>query len=192
MRTPGIEAIVVGASAGAVDTLSAILPALPRDYRLPVLVVVHRPANRESALTEVLGAKCQLPVREAEDKEEICPGTVYLAPADYHLLVEKERILSLSSEEPVLYSRPSINILFETAADAYGPSLVGVILSGANQDGAAGLKCIVEAGGIGLVQRPDLAYSPAMPQAALDLCPDACAMSLEQIAAHLQEIGTAS
>jgi len=124
-------------------------------------------------------------VREAEDKEPLEAGTVYFAPPDYHLLVELDRRLSLSSEEPVLYSRPSIDVLFESAADAYGSGLVGVVLTGANSDGARGLRAVRDAGGVALVQRPDQAQVAAMPQAALDACPGAVPLSLDEIASFL-------
>ena len=178
-----IEAVVIGASAGALEALSQILPALPSDFKLPIFIVVHLPPTPESLLTEVFAAKCALPVKEAEDKEPIQPGTIYFAPPNYHLLVEPNRKLSLSSDEPVLFSRPSIDVLFESAADAYGDSLIGVILSGANNDGAQGLKRIIDAGGRGLVQDPASAEAAAMPQSALKLSPAAKALSLRSIAA---------
>jgi two-component system chemotaxis response regulator CheB len=188
MKESRAQAIVIGASAGAVDALSTILPALAPEYPLPLLVVVHLPADQKSLMPELLRVRCRVDVREAEDKEPIRPGTVYFAPPDYHLLVETDRRLSLSSEEPVLYSRPSIDVLFETAADAYESELIGMILTGANSDGARGLRAVQEAGGIALVQRPDLAYSPGMPQAALDACPGALALSLDEITAYLMEV----
>jgi len=115
-------------------------------------------------------------------------GTVYFAPPDYHLLVETDKSLSLSSDEPVLFSRPSIDVLFESAADAYGFALIAIILTGANQDGAKGMHAVVEAGGIALVQSPDGAFASAMPEAAIATCPSARVMSLDAIAAYLQEI----
>lgn len=188
-RVPSaIEAIVIGASAGALETLSLLLPALPRGYPWPLMSVVHLPPDKNSVLAELLRAKCHVDVREAEDKEPICGGTVYFAPPDYHLLVEADRRLSLSSEEAVQYSRPSIDVLFESAADAYGAGLIGVILTGANSDGARGLKAVVDAGGTAIVQRPDQARASAMPQAALDACPDALVMSVDEIVAYLLEI----
>lgn len=181
------RAVVMGGSAGAVEALTVILPALPESFPLPVMVVVHLPAETKSALAELFNRQCRLAVREAEDKEPICNGTVYFAPADYHLLVEADFRLSLSSEEPVLYSRPSIDVLFETAADAFGEGLIGIVLTGANSDGARGLKAVMDAGGIGLVQRPDLSRASAMPQAALDACPGAAVRTLQQIVAYLEE-----
>ncbi|MGO4674887.1 chemotaxis protein CheB [Bosea sp. 2YAB26] len=188
MSADRAEAVVIGASAGALEALSVILPALPAGFRLPVIVVVHVPPNRRSMLAELFDAKCRIPVREAEDKEPIAAGTIYFAPPDYHLLVEMDRCLSLSSDEPVLFSRPSIDVLFESAADAYGPALIAIVLTGANQDGANGMQAIVKAGGTALVQNPTGAFAAAMPEAAIAACPSAHIMTLDAIAAHLQEI----
>ncbi len=180
------EAIVIGASAGALEALSAILPKLPRNFGLPILVVVHVPPDRHSLLAELLRAKCLVAVKEAEDKEPIVGGTVYVAPPDYHLLVEVERTLALSCDEPVLFSRPSIDVLFESAADAYGPALLAIVLTGANQDGARGLRAVVACGGTALVQDPAGAFAPAMPEAAIHSVPGALVMSLDEIAITLQ------
>lgn len=182
---PVTEAVVIGASAGAVQALARILPALPADYPLPVLVVVHVPADRDNMLVPHFAATCRIAVREAEDKETIRAGTVYFAPSDYHMLVEPDRTISLSLDPLVHYSRPSIDVLFDSAADAYGPALAGVVLTGANDDGAAGLKAVADAGGVTLAEDPATAYSPAMPRAALDACPAARSMSLDQIASFL-------
>lgn len=186
MTPPRARAIAMGASAGALEALSAVLPGLPDDFPTPIFVVVHLPAHHESLMAQLLREACRLPVREAEDKEPIEPGTIYLAPPDYHLLIEPDRRLSLSGEEPVLFSRPSIDVMFETAAEAYGPGLVGVVLTGANSDGARGLRAIRDAGGVGLVQRPDTALASAMPRAALASCPDAASLTLEEIAQYLR------
>ncbi|MCK0207129.1 chemotaxis protein CheB [Starkeya koreensis] len=188
MSAPRAEAVVIGASAGALEALSAILPALPARFPLPVMVVVHIPPDRRSLLAELFQAKCRVIVMEAEDKEPISPGTVYFAPADYHLLIEHDRTLSLSSDEPVLFSRPSIDVLFESAADAYGDALVAIVLTGANDDGAKGMRAVVEAGGRALVQTPESAFASAMPRAAIDLCPVARVMPLAAIAAYLLEV----
>jgi two-component system chemotaxis response regulator CheB len=192
MTASQTEAVVIGASAGALEALSVILPALPGGFRLSLIVVVHVPPDKRSVLAELFQAKCRIPVREAEDKEPISAGTVYFAPSDYHLLVETEKSLSLSSDEPepVLFSRPSIDVLFESAADAYGSALIAIILTGANQDGAKGMKAVAEAGGVALVQNPDGAFASAMPEAAMQMCPGARVMSLDAIAAYLQEVGT--
>jgi len=188
MRIRSANAIVIGASAGALEALSAILPALPEDFGLPIMVVVHVPPDRDSLLSELFRAKCYVAVKEAEDKEPILGGTVYFAPPDYHLLVEADHSLSLSSDELVLFSRPSIDVLFESAADAYGAGLIGVVLTGANSDGAKGLRAIVECGGTALVQSPQAAFAATMPEAAIDTVPDALVLPLERIAAFLQEI----
>lgn len=185
------EAVVIGASAGALEALSVILPALPPQYGLPVMIVVHTPPDKKSLLAELFQGKSAIKVVEAEDKEPLCGGTVYFAPPDYHLLVEADKSLALSHDEPVLYSRPSVDVLFESAADAYGPALVAVILTGANQDGARGLKAVVDAGGRAVVQRPDEAYASAMPEAAIALCPTASVLSLEEIALYLSALAKA-
>lgn len=181
-----IEAVVIGGSAGAVHALLEILPDLPADYTRPLLLVVHLPPRSESNLAALLADRCRLAVKEAEDKEPIEPGTVYLAPPNYHLLVEPDRRLSLSSDEPVLYSRPSIDVLFESAADAYGDTLAGLILTGANADGANGLRAVAAAGGLAMVQSPANAEASAMPQAALDRCPAALILNLSEISAFLR------
>jgi len=185
LNTPP-EAIVIGASAGALEALSVILPALPATFDLPIFVVVHVPPDKKSILAELFDAKCKVKVREAEDKEPIAGGTVYFATADYHLLVEADKTLSLSNDEPVLYSRPSIDVLFESAADAYGPGLIALMLTGANQDGAQGLKTVVQAGGTAIVQTPEGAYAAAMPEAAIAAAPSARVLSLKEISLYLQ------
>ena len=182
-------AVVIGASAGAVQALSQILPRLPRDYPLPVLVVVHVP-DAPSGLVTLFSSKCRIAVREPEDKEPIAPGTVYFAPPGYHLLVEADDRIALSTDEPVLFSRPSIDVLFESAADRYGADLVGVVLTGANADGADGAQAIAAAGGTVLVEDPAHAYAAAMPAAALARCSSARALSRDAIADYLLLLGT--
>ncbi len=184
-----VEAIVIGVSAGGLKALSAILPGLPRDYPVPIMICIHLPPGKKSIVAELFDEKCALSVREAEDKEPIQPGTVYFAPPDYHLMVELDRRLSLSSEEPVLFSRPSINVLFETAADAYGASLLGIVLTGANNDGAQGLSTIMLSGGTAIVEDPAEAYQAAMPQAAIEACPGAQVLSLDDMARYLLAVG---
>jgi two-component system chemotaxis response regulator CheB len=172
-------AIVIGASAGAVEALLHLLPPLPADYPLALMIVVHLHPESDSTLVALLAARCQILVKEAEDKEPIRPGTVYLAPPNYHLLIEPDGRLSLSSEEPVLFSRPSIDVLFESAADAYGDAMTGVILTGANSDGAEGLRAICSAGGRAYVQLP--AEADTMPLAARASCPSARPLTLAQL-----------
>ena len=183
-----IEAVVIGASAGAVQALLEILPALPDAYPLPILIVVHVPPDRASALPDLFAARCRLPVKEAEDKEVALPGVVYFAPADYHLLVEHGGSLALSVDDPVNYSRPAIDVLFESAADAFGPALAGIVLTGANHDGAAGLKAIAEVGGMAIVEDPASASSATMPAAALVACPTARVLDLPGIIDFMQRL----
>lgn len=182
--TPG-PVVTIGGSAGAVQALLRILPALPADYAAPVLIVVHVPPDRENALVPLFQGKCRVAVKEAEDKEPATPGVVYFAPSDYHLLAEADGTLSLSSDELVNMSRPAIDVLFESAADAFGPSLTAVVLTGANHDGAEGLKAVFAAGGRIVVEEPSGAYAAAMPTAALEACPSAEAMNLDAIASYL-------
>jgi two-component system, chemotaxis family, protein-glutamate methylesterase/glutaminase len=184
------QAVVIGASAGAVEALTAILPSLPEHFPLPLMIVVHLPPDKGSALVDLFRARCRIQVREAEDKEPLSGGTAYFAPPDYHLLVEADRRLSLSNDEPVLHSRPSIDVLFESAADAYGPAVIAVVLSGANHDGAAGLKAVAEAGGKVIVQSPEGAFAAAMPEAARAMCPAARVLTPQQIATYLQKVSS--
>jgi two-component system chemotaxis response regulator CheB len=179
------KAVVIGASAGAVEALLAILPELPVTYPYPVFVVVHVPPDRRNVLVPLFEARCKITVKEAEDKEPVSSGVVYFAPSDYHLLVEEDYCLSLSSDELVNHSRPAIDVLFESAADAYGEGLIGVILTGANHDGAAGLAAVVQAGGTAIVEDPAGAHSAAMPIAALAACPSATTMSITAIVSDL-------
>jgi two-component system chemotaxis response regulator CheB len=169
MPARNIEAIVAGGSAGALEVLVSVLPALPAGFRIPVALVLHLLPDKPSYLAEVLASRCSLAVKEAEDKEPLAPATIYLAPPNYHLLIEKDRSFSLSIDEPVHFSRPAIDVLFETAADAYGHALAAVLFTGANEDGARGLARIKKLGGMTLVQAPETAFVRTMPEAALRL-----------------------
>ncbi|WP_435036488.1 chemotaxis protein CheB [Pseudomonas neuropathica] len=166
---PRVEAIVVGASAGGVEALLALLGPLRQGFVLPIIVVLHLPEERRSQLAEVFARRLMLPVEEATDKQDIAPGTVYFATPGYHLSVEQDRSLSLSLEDRVHYSRPSIDYLFESAADAYGSSLAAVLLTGANHDGACGLAQVKKRGGLTIVQDPQEAQVATMPLAALKI-----------------------
>jgi len=177
-----IEAIVIGASAGGVEALGLILPALPAKFGPSLLIVLHLPRERPSLLVQIYEKRCALPIREADDKEPIEPGTVYFAPPDYHMLVERNRQIALSTDEPVHFSRPSVDVLFESAADVYADRLLGVILTGANEDGAAGLHAVHRAGGVTVVQQPDSAKVPLMVVSALQRNPADFVLSLPQIA----------
>jgi two-component system chemotaxis response regulator CheB len=162
-----VSAVVIGASAGGVSALLTLLGDLPADFRLPIVALLHLPPQRESLLAEIFQSRLPLPVREACDKETIGPGTVYFAGPGYHLLVENDHSFSLSCEAPEHYSRPSIDVLMESAADAYGAALAGILLTGANDDGAAGLAKIKQRGGITVVQDPAEAQVATMPEAAI-------------------------
>ncbi|KQM21029.1 chemotaxis protein CheB [Novosphingobium sp. Leaf2] len=178
-------AVAIGASAGAIQMLLRILPALPKTYPLPVFVVVHVPPGRRSELATLFAGKCRIAVQEAEDKQPVIAGTITFAPPDYHMLIETDRTLSLSTDDPVFFSRPSIDVLFESAADAYGAAMTGVILTGANEDGANGLRAIGLCGGRTIVQNPATAYARAMPEAALARWPSACVLGPDQIVESL-------
>jgi two-component system chemotaxis response regulator CheB len=181
------EALVIGASAGAVEALGRLLPCVARKSRLPVVVVVHLPANRASLLPELFAPRCQVPVCEPEDKQAVAPGTVWFAPSNYHLLIERNRTFSLSIDEPVRFSRPSIDVLFESAVDAFGSKLCGFVLSGANDDGARGARAIRHAGGIVVVQDPQTAEAKEMPNAAIALAQPHLVASLPEIAELLAQ-----
>lgn len=162
-----IEAVVIGASAGGIEALTRLLPELPAEFRAAVLVVVHVRADMPSLLPELFGARCALPVCEPDDKDEILTGAIYLAPPSYHMMVEADRTIALSVDPPVRFSRPSVDVLFESAAHVYGRRLLGIVLSGANDDGARGALAIREAGGHCWAQDPVTAPSASMPQASI-------------------------
>lgn len=185
-----VDAIVIGTSAGGVEALSMLLPALPAGLRVPVFIVLHLPRERPSLLVEIFAPRCALPVREPEDKEPVEPGTVYFAAPDYHLLLEDGPRLALSTDEPVHFSRPSIDVLFESAADVYGAHLLGIILTGASEDGARGLEAVHLCGGITVVQEPRTAQVRLMTESALKRSPVDMVLSLEQIADLLRGLAT--
>lgn len=183
---PPQQVVVIGASVGAIDALTVILPELPAGYPIPVLVVVHIPRHMDSLLPAIFQGKCPLMVKEAEDKEALRGGTIYFAPPDYHLLVNPDGTLALSSDEVVNFSRPSVDVLFESAADAFGDGVTGVILTGSNEDGAAGLGAVCAAGGTALVQAPATAEGKTMPLGAIAACPSARVLELAEIAEFLK------
>ena len=164
---PDIDAIVMGASTGGIEALTRLLSKLPARFPLPIAVVLHLSADHPSLLLQVFGPRCQLKVVGAEDKEPFLAGNVYFAPPDYHLLVEAPGQLALSVDLPRNYSRPSIDMLFESAADSLKSRVLGILLTGASSDGAQGLRAISAAGGFTVVQDPDDALAPDMPRAAL-------------------------
>jgi two-component system chemotaxis response regulator CheB len=184
------QAVVIGVSAGGIDALKVILPALPVSFPLPIAIVQHRDKCSDGFLAEFLDRMSEVTVSEAEDKEPLCAGHAYMAPAGYHLLIESDRSFSLSVDSRVNHSCPSIDVLFESAADAFQESLIGIVLTGANADGAQGLKAIKAHGGLAIVQNPSTAQAAAMPRAALEATPVDYLVDLTQIAPLLMRVGT--
>jgi len=178
------EIIVIGCSLGGMHALETIFTALPRNFCVPIAVVQHRHRASNETLPSHFRRISRLPVVDVEDKQWIRPGTVYLAPANYHLLVERGEF-SLSVDEKVRYSRPSVDVLFQSAADAYGDRVIAVVLTGANDDGAEGVKRVKARGGIVIVQDPDTAEAPEMPRAAIAAAPVDQILRLDQIASYL-------
>lgn len=176
------RALLIGASAGAVEALSMILPCVPEDARIPLVVVVHLPPNRLSLLPELFAARCGARVREPLDKEPMSAGTIWFAPPNYHLLLEADTSFSLSIDEPINFSRPSIDVLFESAAEALGSGLCAVVLTGANADGANGARRIRERGGFVIVQDPSTAVATDMPSSAISLANPQIIATLPEIA----------
>lgn len=189
VRPVRYRAVVVGVSAGGVDTLPCLLEMLAPDFALALVIVQHLHPFQDDYFVQRLGGICRLPVKEAQEKEGVQAGVVYLAPPNYHLLIEADRTFSLCVGEKVNFSRPSIDVLFETAAEAYGGELIGVILTGASRDGAAGLRCIMEKGGLAIIQDPRTAKFPAMPLAALEATRVDRVWRLEQIGRLLCDLG---
>ncbi|QDD65749.1 chemotaxis protein CheB [Herbaspirillum seropedicae] len=188
-----IEAVVIGASAGGVEALSEILPALRRGAAVATMVVLHLPRERPSLLAQIFADRCRQPVVEAQDKEPAQAGVIHFAPPDYHLLVDRSEdgpILAMSNDELVNYSRPAIDVLFESAADVYGARLLGILLTGGNHDGAAGMQAIARAGGVTVVQSPQQAQVPYMPAQALAMGNIDYVLTLQQIADLLRTLGT--
>ena len=161
------EAVVIGASAGAVEALNQLLPAVPEAARIPVAVVVHLPPNRPSLLPEVFASRCLARVREPVDKEPMTAGSIWFAPSNYHLLLESDRSFAFSTDLPVNFSRPSIDVFFESASDVFGETLCCVVLTGANDDGALGASAVRRQGGLVIVQDPESAEAKQMPSAAI-------------------------
>ncbi len=181
----GYRLVAVGASAGGLHALRTLVASLPADFDVPVVIVQHR-ARESELLCELLQECTRLPVAEVVDKMDVAPG-VFVGPPDYHLFLDGGSF-SLSTDEPVRYSRPSIDVMFESAADEYGMDAIGVVLTGANADGAAGLRRIADRGGHAVVQHPDTAEVRVMPRSALKAVPEACVLPLEEIGAHLAAI----
>jgi len=175
------EAIVVGVSSGGMNAMKVMFSLLPKDFNTPVIIVQHIGAHSDNLWIKLLNDKSNLPIKEADEKERIESGKVYIAPANYHLLIEKDKTFSLTIDERVNYSRPSIDVLFESAAEAYKNKLIGVILTGANNDGSNGIKRIKECGGLAIIQNPETAESAFMPKSAIAAIKPDYVLSLEGI-----------
>jgi len=185
MRAPRI--VVIGTSLGGLHALQTVLSQLPQDFSLPVAVVQHRHKDSNDRLPVILQQYTKLRVWDADDKQQIKPGNVYLAPADYHLLIEGNTF-SLSTDEPVKYSRPSIDVLFESAVESCGDGVVAVVMTGANEDGTAGAKRVAQFGGTVLVQDPSTAEAPEMPTGVVREVKGAEVLKLSEIGPRLDKI----
>ncbi len=186
-KKPAIEAVAIGCSAGGLEALRKILNALPATFPAAVIIVAHTAPDGENLLSSLLAKTCQLPVSEAYEREPVLPGQVYVAPPNYHLLIEPNRCFALSVDERVCFVRPAVDVLFYSAADVYRDRLLGVILTGANSDGAQGLKAIKAAGGITLVQDPGEAYADTMPKTAIATGAVDKVLSLAALAIEISE-----
>lgn len=163
----GCKALLIGGSAGSLEVLMKLLPRINKNPPFAIVLVLHRKGGEDTTLEELIAIKAPIPVKEVEDKVPLLPGFIYIAPSDYHLLFEKNNLLSLDISEKINYSRPSIDVAFESAADAYGKTLVAILLSGGNTDGTQGLIAIKNAGGTIIVQKPETAEVPFMPNNAI-------------------------
>ncbi|MGE5689266.1 MAG: chemotaxis protein CheB [Pseudomonadota bacterium] len=182
------DLVVVGASWGGLHAVSALLDSIPHDVDVPIVLAQHRaPESERAGLEALLRRHTHLEVREAEDKERLRRGVLYVAPPDYHLLVERDG-LALSTDARVQYARPSVDVLFESAADAYGERTIGIVLTGANADGAAGLRAIKEVGGVAIVQDPETAAARTMPDAALRATTPDAVLPVAEIGPLLREL----
>ncbi|HEX2600975.1 MAG TPA: chemotaxis protein CheB [Gemmatimonadaceae bacterium] len=179
--------VALGTSWGGLSAMTKLLSELPEAFSIPIVVVQHRGKDSDMLLVRLLQDSTELKVCEIEDKDVLCAGTVHIAPADYHVLIEPG-YLSLTIEEPVRFSRPSIDVMFTSAADTYGSATIGVVLTGANEDGAAGLGRIVRAGGRGLIQDPKTAEIPIMPAAAIKAVPTAEVVALDKMSRRLIQL----
>ena len=182
------DAIVVGVSSGGLNAMKIMFSLLPREFSIPIVIVQHIGAQSENIWVQLLKDKCKLEIKEADEKEIIEIGKIYIAPPNYHLLIEQDKTFTLTVDERVNYARPSIDVLFETAAEAYQNKLIGIVLTGSNNDGSKGLKRIKEYGGLTIVQQPDTAESSFMPASAIATVQPDYILPLEAIINLLIEI----
>lgn len=189
-RPVGIDAVVIGASWGGLGAISTILASVPRHMQVPIVFCQHQYPHAGSTLLPVLRGRTPLKVVEVEDKMPVESGILYLVPPNYHTLIERDRRFALNVDPPVMYCRPAIDVLFVSAAEAYGDRLAGIILTGANEDGAAGLLHVARCGGMPIIQQPATAEVPIMPAAALKQVPWAHLMTIDQIGEFLASLAT--
>ena len=182
------KVVLIGGSAGSLHVILHVLAHLRADLSIPVVIVLHRKNDSDSSLSQLMAFRTNLPVKEADDKETILPGNVYLAPADYHLLLEIDKSFSLDDSEKINFSRPSIDVTFETAAEAYGQGVTAILLSGANADGVDGLAFIKSLKGTIVVQDPSTAQVPYMPQQAIDAMPIDHILTIEQLPGFINQL----
>ncbi|QOW08968.1 chemotaxis protein CheB [Kaistella flava (ex Peng et al. 2021)] len=182
------EALVIGGSAGSLDVLLKVLPDLNPLLPFPIIIVLHRKPGKESLLTDLLSSKTKLKVNELEEKEEMKASTIYIAPPNYHLLIENNKTFSLDASEKVNFSRPSIDVTFESAAQVFGENLVCLLLSGANSDGTVGLQKVKENGGLAIIQNPASAIVPFMPEYAMDHVAIDAILDLEEMANYINQL----
>ena len=175
------EAIVIGVSSGGMNAMKVMFALLPKNFNTPIIIVQHRGARSDNQLIKILNENSNLSIKEADEKEKIENGNVYIAPPDYHLMIESDKTFSLTVDERVNYARPSIDVLFESAAEAYRDKLIGVILTGSNSDGTAGFKKINEYEGLTIAQDPKTAESAYMPASAIAAIKPDYILSLEDI-----------
>lgn len=182
------EALIVGGSAGSLDVLLKTLPKLHAVLSFPIILVLHRKPGQDSLLTDLLKTKTKLQVKEAEEKEKILPSTIYIAPPNYHLLIEKDRTFSLDASEKVNFSRPAIDVTLESAADVYAENLVALLLSGSNNDGTAGLKTVKEYGGTITIQNPESATASFMPENAIKNTEPDAILEVEEMSKYINHL----
>ena len=187
-KKSSFDLIVLGGSSGGIEALLKIIPNLNKEFSIPIVIVMHQLRTSKSSLADVLQAHTKLRVKEPEDKEKILHKYIYVAPPNYHLMIEEDKTFSFSNSELVNYSRPSIDVLFETAADAFGERLIGVLITGSNADGAHGIKQIKEKGGLTIVEDPSTADSPVMPKAAINMSKVDYILSVNEIFKKLNSL----
>jgi two-component system chemotaxis response regulator CheB len=182
------EAIVIGVSSGGLKALKLIFSSLSSDFPVPIIVVQHVGPRSENSWIKLLTDSCNIPIKEADEKEKIRNGIIYIAPSNYHLMIEMDKTFALTIDERVNFARPSIDVLFESAAEAYKEKLIGIILTGANNDGSRGVKRIKELGGMVIIQDPETAESPLMPKSAIAAIQPDYILSLDQIGKQIIKI----